>query len=95
MHRIRISPAAGPEARSQGHDWSGVPPGQKPLWGGAREILVLILFFVLLAVAAFEGGYIYRDREADELRKQVHQLDIKTRDINGRLVGVEAVIKKK
>jgi len=69
--------------------------GPRRDWSGVREALVLILFFVLLAVAAFEGGYIYRDREADELRKQVHQLDIKTRDINGRLVGVEATIRKK
>jgi len=64
-------------------------------WSGVREALVLILFFVLLAVAAFQGGYIYRDREADELRRQVHQLDLKTRDINGRLVGVEATIRRK
>ena len=63
-------------------------------WSGVREALVLILFFVLLAVAAFQGGYIYREREADELRKQVHQLDIKTGDINGRLVGVETTLKK-
>jgi len=34
-------------------------------WSGLREALVLILFFVLLGVAAFQGGYIYRDREAD------------------------------
>jgi hypothetical protein len=60
-----------------------------------RETIVMILCAILLAVAAFEGGYIYRDREADELRKQVHQLDIKTRDINGRLVGVEATVSKK
>jgi len=69
-----------------------------------RETIVLILCAVLLAVAAFQGGYIYRDREADlptprlrqagDLRTQVHQLDIKTRDINGRLVGVEATLKK-
>ena len=56
--------------------------------------MILILFFVLLAVAAFQGGYIYRDREADELRKQVYQLDLKVRDINGRLVGIEATQRK-
>ena len=54
-----------------------------------RETIVLILCAILLAVAAFEGGYIWRDREADELRKQVYQLDLKTKDMNGRLVGVE------
>jgi hypothetical protein len=63
--------------------------GPRRDWSGFREALVLILFFVLLAVAAFQGGYIYRDRETDELRKQVYQLDIKTREINGRLVGLE------
>ena len=68
--------------------------GPRRDWSGVREALVLILFFVLLAVAAFQGGYIYRDRETDELRKQVYQLDMKTRDINGRLVGVEATQRK-
>jgi hypothetical protein len=60
-----------------------------------REMIVWILFCATLALGMFGWGYIYRDREADELRKQVYQLDIKTRDINGRLVGVEATLKKK
>ena len=97
MHKIRV------HGLPPAHE--GLRPGGGRDWSGVREALVLILFFVLLAVAAFEGGYIYRDREAasgpegpparwDELRKQVHQLDIKTGDINGRLVGVETTLKK-
>ena len=66
--------------------------GRRRNWDSIKSALVWTFFFVLLAITAFQGGYIYRDREADELRKQVHQLDIKTRDINGRLVGVEATV---
>jgi hypothetical protein len=63
-------------------------------WAGVRYVLSLTLFCAMLGLAAFGWGYIYRDREADEIRKQVSQLEIKTRDINGRLVGVEATVKK-
>lgn len=59
-----------------------------------RETIVVILCGLLLAVAAFQGGYIWRDREIDELRKQVYQLDIRTREINGKLIGIETASKR-
>jgi hypothetical protein len=69
--------------------------GPRRDWSGFREALVLILFFVLLAVAAFQGGYIWRDREADEIRKEVYRIDRRVVEINGRLVGVETTLKRR
>lgn len=54
-----------------------------------REILFGILFCLILAAGAFGWGYIYKDHRVDDLREQVHKLDGKQKDMNGRLIAVE------
>ena len=54
-----------------------------------RETIIWILFCLILAAGAFGWGYIYKDHRVDDLREQVHRLDEKQKDMNGRLVAVE------
>lgn len=56
-----------------------------------RETVVWILFCVMLCLASFGWGYICRDREIDELRKEVYRLDQRVREINGKIIGIESV----
>ena len=63
--------------------------------GYMRETIVWILFCVMLALASFGGGYIYRDEKADELRKEVYQQEKQVRDLIGRMTSVETIMKKK
>ena len=60
-----------------------------------REIMALIILGVLLAVSAFEGGYIWRDYQADELRKEVYQQEKQIRDLIGRVHILEGPKKKR
>jgi len=39
-----------------------------------REVIVWILFCILLTVASFEAGYIYRSSERDDLYQQIQTL---------------------
>lgn len=54
-----------------------------------RETIIWILFCFILAAGAFGWGYIYKDHRVDDLREQVHRLDDKQKDMNGRLIAVE------
>ena len=54
-----------------------------------RETIIWIIFLVLLALAAFEGGYIVRDRRKDDTRERVLKLETKATDLSGRMVILE------
>jgi predicted negative regulator of RcsB-dependent stress response len=61
----------------------------KEAQAGVRETIIWILFCFILAAGAFGWGYIYKDHRVDDLREQVHRLDDKQKDMNGRLIAVE------
>jgi len=63
----------------------------KPAPSGVRETIIWVLFCLILAAGAFGWGYIYKDHRVDDLREKIYQLDVKQRDINGRLIAIESV----
>ena len=69
--------------------------GPEKEWGHVREAFFWITFCLLLAIAAFEAGYIVRDFEKDETQKRVQKLETKFTDHDGRIVVLEGLPKKK
>ena len=62
---------------------------------GVRETIFWILFCFILAAGAFGWGYICNDHRVDDLREQVHRLDGRQKDMNGRLIAVEGLAPRK
>lgn len=60
-----------------------------------KRAIIFILFSILIAWGAFGWGYIYRDYRADDLREKVHRIEMKERDLSGRITALETLSHKK
>ncbi len=58
-------------------------------WSGVRETIIWILFCFILTAGAFGWGYIYKDHRVDDLRESIHKMEMKQRDMDGRLTAIE------
>lgn len=58
-----------------------------------RETAVLIAIVLILMLAAFQSGYILGCHGAQEIKKMVYQNDKDIRDLRGKIVGLETILK--
>jgi hypothetical protein len=63
--------------------------GPKREWGIIRRAIFWAAFCLLLAIAAYEAGWISRDFQKDETQKRVLKLETKFTDHDGRIVVLE------
>ena len=54
-----------------------------------REWIIAILFCALVAIGAWQNGYIYRDLRSDKLREDVIKSERKITDHEGRIIVLE------
>jgi hypothetical protein len=58
-------------------------------WGKIREGIFWISFCILLSLAAFEAGYIVRDRQKDDTREITLKNNASVKDLHGRMTALE------
>jgi hypothetical protein len=56
---------------------------------GVRETIVWILFCLILAAGVFGWGIVYENRRLECFHQEIHKLDLRQKDMNGRLIAVE------
>jgi hypothetical protein len=59
-----------------------------------RETIVWVLFCVMLTLAAFGWGWIYRDRQIDVIYEKVHKIEKNQGDLHGRVIGLETAYRR-
>ena len=64
-------------------------------WEKIREGFFWIAFFIILSLAAFEAGYILRDRQKDDTREITLKNDASIKDLHGRVTVLEGPPPKK
>jgi hypothetical protein len=56
-------------------------------------LVVVILFILISAFAAYEGGYIHGTQRVNDYDRKVNKIELNVRDLSGRVVAHDAIIK--
>lgn len=65
--------------------------GPEKKWGSIRQTVFWFAICILIAIAAFEGGYIMGYFDRDELKTQIRKLNSWVLDHGGRIESLETV----
>jgi hypothetical protein len=66
-----------------------IQPEKSKEWGSIRQGIFWAAFCILLALAAFETGWILRDFQKDDHDSRITKLEQRTIDHSGRIVTLE------